>query len=834
LTSTPHVASKVNRSNRGDTGVDSRSSGQWPWVIAGGVIFLLALLSNDFWSTFVILSGAELLVYALIRASRGKQAQEDQARSRPVQERPRPEPTLAELTGGKSGIRPHPSISSARTAEPAATAAASNASRSRSGGADEFYSTGPSSNPSTANYVLPKAPNGVGPGRWVPPGESVRVADVTLTEGMVYVGARLNAPNGRTAPCLINDFLPVARAGDYRSRQMGYWPSYAEASPSERRAYLTWLSEGRSDPDCDIGYVFLFFYGLERRIIVDSSKDDAAKGDWPAIVRELRRLLAIYGEKSGSFRHYAGELLSWIELDGTSSGLYEKPVPEFPRSYELPPYLRLALGQASVDRAPIPAPLALAWVRLAPEYQLRTAATRCPEEFERLFTTRYHDDLGPGLVLPKNRTKLRFVYRAASAGLIGTTVSMGFGDIPDVTALTRPIRTLMEIADRCTDRLAAYSRLRGREPSLVDSLECRVLLPAPAWPADDLARLNALIARVQGDSVTLTLRELEASLGTAGQPLTRKGVRNLVQFLADVEVGIEPNVLSGARTPKSEDDIVLFRQPVGDSKVGAGAEYQTAALTLQLGSALAKADGKFGEQEIEFLRGKINEWERLTPAERCRLHAHLQLLVADPPTLTGLKKKLEPLSMAARETIAAFMVTLAQSDGFVSPDEVKLLEKIYKALGIEPDRVFRDVHAAGAGGGRASAARGHESGIHLDVDRIAVLQQDTARVSAMLSEIFTEEVPDQDLQEPAEPAPEDQPTLLPGLDEPHCAFTRLLLTRPQWTRTELEDAAADLGLMLDGALEQINEAAFDVLDAPLCEGDDPIDVDTELLEKIEA
>jgi hypothetical protein len=115
-----------------------------------------------------------------------------------------------------------------------------------------------------------------------------------------------------------------------------------------------------------------------------------------------------------------------------------------------------------------------------------------------------------------------------------------------------------------------------------------------------------------------------------------------------------------------------------------------------------------------------------------------------------------------------------------------------------------------------------------------MLQQDTARVSAMLSEIFTEEVPDQDLQEPAEPAPEDQPALLPGLDEPHCAFARLLLTRPQWTRTELEDAAADLGLMLDGALEQINEAAFDALDAPLCEGDDPIDVDTELLEKIEA
>jgi tellurite resistance protein len=657
---------------------------------------------------------------------------------------------------------------------------------------------------------------------------------MTLQEGMVYVGTRLDAPNGGTAPCLINSLLPVARAGDCRSRQMGYWPSYAEASPSERRAYLTWLSEGRSDPDCDIGYVFLFFYGLERRIIVDSSNDGAAKKDWPSIVRELRRLLVIYGEKSGSFRHYAGELLSWIELDGTPSGLYEKPVPDFPRTYELPPYIRLALGQASIDRAPVPAPLALAWVRLAPDYRLRTPATRCPEEFERLFTARYHDDLGPGLVLPKNRTKLRFVYRAASAGLMGTTVSMEFGGVPDVSALTRPIKTLTEIADRCVDQLASYSRLCGRDPSLVNSLECRVLLPAVAWSSEDKGRLNALIARVQEGTVTLTLRELEASLDSTGQPLTRRGVRNLAQLLEAAEVGIEPNVLGGARTPQSGDNVVLFAQSAPHANVGAGAGYQTAVLTLWMGSALAKADGKFGEQEIKFLRGRIDAWERLTLAERRRLHAHMQLLIADPPTLTGLKKKLEPLSMAERESLAAFMVMLAQSDGFVSPDEVKFLEKVYRALGIDPDRVFSDVHAAGTGGGRASVAKGSESGIHLDADRIAVLQQDTARVSAMLSEIFTEETPDQVPQEPVEPPHEEQSTLLPGLDEPHCAFARLLLTRPQWTRTELEDAAADLGLMLDGALEQINEAAFDALDSPLCEGADPIDVDTELLEKIQA
>lgn len=814
--------------------MDSASAGRGPWVIAGGVIFLIALLSSDFWSTFVILGVAELLVYAFIRITRDKKAQAGRMGSEVVQRRNRPEPILAELTGSTAGVRSRTSYRTPDVAAPAAPAVTPPARHSRTGTSDEFYSTGASATATTPNHAIPKAPKEAGPARWVPPGELVRIADVVLPDGMVYVGARLDAPNGGTAPCLINGLLPVASVGDYRTRQMGYWPSYAEASPSERRAYLNWLAEGRSNPDCDIGYVFLFFYGLERRIIVDASADVVVREDWPAIVRELRRLLAIYGEKSGSFRRYAGELLSWIELDGASNRLYDKPIPEFPKTYELPPYLRLALGEAAVDRVPIPAELALAWVRLTPDYRLRTAATRCPEEFGRLFRARYHDDLAPGLVLPKNRTKLKFVYSAASVGLMGTIVSMDFGDVPDVATLTRPIKTLTAIADRCTDQLACYSRLVGRGPALADSLECRVLLPAVAWSAEDKSKFDALVARVQEDSITLPLRDLETSLANSGQPLTRKGVHGLAQLLEAAGVGMEPNVLAGARTPHPQDSVVLFEQPANDANVGAGAAFQTAALTLQMGSALANADGNFGEQEIEFLRGRIDEWEGLTAAERRRLRAHLQLLVLGPPTLAALKKKLEPLTAAARESIAVFMVTLAQSDGFVSPDEVKFLEKIYKALGIEPDRVFHDVHAASTAADRAPAGKRPQAGIHLDADRIAILQQDTARVSAMLSEIFTEELPDQGPQEPVEPPPEDQPSLLPGLDELHCAFARLLLTRPQWARTELDDAAADLGLMLDGALEQINDAAFDAFDVPLCEGDDPIDVDTELLEKIEA
>jgi uncharacterized tellurite resistance protein B-like protein len=697
-----------------------------------------------------------------------------------------------------------------------------------------YSATGTTKPPST--YALPAAPAGFGDGRWVPPGESIQVAGVTLPGGMLYVGGRLKAPNGDTDPCLISGQLNVARVGNYRSRQMGYWPSYADASPEERRAYLNWLSEGRSNPDCDIGYVFLFFYGLERRVIVDSRNDPAARNDWPAIISELRRLLAIYGEKSGSFKRYAGELLSWIELDGKSDRLYKQPVPDFPRTYELPPYLRLALGQASVDRAPLPAHLALAWVRLSPECYLRTAATRCPNEFERLFSQRYHEVLGPGLVLPKNRTKLKFVYQAASAGLHGANITMAFGDVPDITALTAPIRKLMEIANQCTDELGSYSRLVGKDPVAAGALEGLLLLPATLWPAATQAKLQALTARMREGRLSLPLKELLVALGGANQAVNRDRARGLARALEGTEIGMEPHVLGGAKAPGEQDMIVLFAQPLMDSQVGSSAEYQTAALTLQLASAMAQADGDFHDREVAHLRAEIEGWAHLTPAERRRLQAHLQWLTAAPMSLTALKKKLEPLSTAARETLAAFMATLAQSDGFVSPDEVKFLEKVYKALGVEPRRVFSDIHAAGSGGAPISTAQAEKQGFRLDAERIAALQEDTARVSALLSKIFAEEAASTPVPPP--PAPEPEPANEAGaplgLDEAHAALLRLLLSRPEWTRAELEDAAADLDLMLDGAMEQINEAAFEAFDEPLFEGEDPISVNTELLEKIEA
>ena len=95
----------------------------------------------------------------------------------------------------------------------------------------------------------------------------------------------------------------------------------------------------------------------------------------------------------------------------------------------------------------------------------------------------------------------------------------------------------------------------------------------------------------------------------------------------------------------------------------------------------------------------------------------------------------------------------------------------------------------------------------------------------MLASIFTE----------AEPEPEDASATsgspLVGLDSEHRRLLTKLVRQSEWARQEFEAIAASLNLMPDGALEAINEWAFDRYDDALIEDGDPLTIKPDLLAK---
>ena len=85
---------------------------------------------------------------------------------------------------------------------------------------------------------------------------------------------------------------------------MPYWPSYSGIGPQARATYLDWLASGRSDTRYGVGYVFLYFYGLERRFFVDKPDEDEKR----LLIAEVERLLRIYGDNR-SVKGYLGAFL---------------------------------------------------------------------------------------------------------------------------------------------------------------------------------------------------------------------------------------------------------------------------------------------------------------------------------------------------------------------------------------------------------------------------------------------------------------------------------------------------------------------------------------------
>jgi hypothetical protein len=116
--------------------------------------------------------------------------------------------------------------------------------------------------------------------------------------------------------------------------------------------------------------------------------------------------------------------------------------------------------------------------------------------------------------------------------------------------------------------------------------------------------------------------------------------------------------------------------------------------------------------------------------------------------------------------------------------------------------------------------------VRIDERLLARKQAETAEVLAMLAPIFADE-PGAAAAPPVAKAPAASD--VPGLDVRHAALIRRLVERSSWTRDDVEGVCEDLGLLTDGALEVVNDAAFEHAGCAVVEGEGPLDVDQEAI-----
>lgn len=691
---------------------------------------------------------------------------------------------------------------------------------------------------------------------WVRKGQTVSIAGRQI-DGMVYVGAPPEVDSygygyGEKCRAYIDPSLPVAPfSSDKNGDGMSYWPGYSTIPAACRATYLDWLAGGRMDGRIGAGYAFLFFYGLERRFLVDQPSDDEKQ----EIVAEVQRLKALFPQNY-SVQRYLGEFLDIARIVAMGGISLDDPALKQSiienRSWDLPVSLKFALGRIIAEGKALDAEWLYLWFLCHPERRLRTPAERCSEEFKALFKLKFDAQWPDGLKVRTPRKLLTMNYRSAcsefNCSVKLTSGERGAVAIPDVTDLRSPVQKAQEIADEAMDELDKFSRYLGRNADARGSIEAQALLPAELWglfPSDELEELKGWACeKVAGGGLVPAVEVIARLEGNSPDKIGKRQLTGAADALARIGFGLAPDPRFSFRGPKVDEPVVIFElgEPV-EQLEDVSPAYRSQLFELALASFVAHSDRKIVEAERRALSEKVEAANGVTELERKRLHANLEWYLGVPPDMSWLRSRLKEADAEHHLALRAAVVAIAHADSIIHSQEVATIEKVYTALGLDAGLVYADLHAGDVLDGpiRVKAAEPEIAGERipdeprsksqsLDAARIAAIRTDTQRVSTVLGEIFSAD----EYAEAEALLRHDLTSSFAGLDLKHAVLVEQIIRREHWTEAEFDEVAANQGLMPSGALEAINEWAFEKFYESLLDEYEGYDVAPEIAAALQA
>lgn len=652
---------------------------------------------------------------------------------------------------------------------------------------------------------------------------------------------------------LIETGLPVAKSGR-GAYELPYWPNYRQCSPQQRRIYLNWLTSGRRDPSVELGYVFIYFYGLERRIVLDHK-------DSQAIISELLQLLPIY-KYSRSFRSYCSSLLWMATLCAAESGqLSDNMLEQIINATEYwnEENISALLSIYQKQNLPVPPNVTL----IITEHDSRSPRSvvfkRHPDKFRELFFARYTETFKDGFRLKTAKRDFNFDYCSASESLAGINgrFSPNRTMLPNTLGIPSQFKPLIHIWSEVIADLKAFDRIQRKSgPDQTMTAEMYEALPSELRNEDhpNFETWYQIIDQYTDDSCGITLVPVSKLATARGIPerakLTKKQCGQILNSADCMDLCLEPDSRETGQNYRWNEFVSVFPRDYGDSENLAS--YHAASILLRLGISIAAADGNVDDEELRLITVHLEQQFELSHQESTRLE-HLSLLLSRYPAEdTRLAKKLQELPEEQRNMVGDLLVGIASADDIVTPDESKALRKAFRNLNLDPARIDRLAE------GKVSLDNDSPSDAELVLnhDRIREILSETSQVAEFLQNVMVEDEEEDEIlfdqNNTTEVAADSVPLNVnqtssleektdvctasesdidcKGLDERYHLFLNELLTRPRWSTDELEPLARSQGLMLMGAIEAINEWALESLgDWIIDESDSTVEIAIDLI-----
>jgi uncharacterized tellurite resistance protein B-like protein len=696
---------------------------------------------------------------------------------------------------------------------------------------------------------------------WVGPTESLQLGRLTIPNAMTYTSK--GAPRSEEASC-IDTNLKVGVPVSEPKGALGYWPKYAEISPDQRANYLFWLAKGRREDLHDIGYAFIFFYGLERRVLID-------RADIGPSIDEVLALLRRYPE-STSFQSYLSKFLAYaMARPGlgtiTANGFIKVFGAGSPMLFT-EDTLAIALAWLQINQRPLPPELAYEVARLDGRSPRSVVLKRMPEEHRTLFTRKYTEMCGNGLALRAAKRESTVTYHSASPTMLSyrTGTALPPLQIPNVLGISSQFKGVVDIWAECVSELKGASTQVGKGLD-VASREVYEKLPEHLrsnYDHPDKARWDELVAANTGRRgfAKVEMSALAELRDIAFRPkLTRAQSIDVARAAQQMNYALVPDPWSIQR-PYVWNEKVAVVASDGSIDEESDRLYQAAALMLELGIGMAAADGNIDREEVVHISHVMRDHFRLPSEYARRLEVYRALLIKAPPTLNGLGKRIEgTFDEVGRTALARYLVGIAAVDGIIDPGERKALNRLYRALDVPLEKMealLKELAVADSEPVVVKQGKPDQGGepipqptaVALNTALVQQIMKDTADVATMIGKAMgeydhrhddeglvseSEQVPAVRTDEEApvgldeESVGESASNKFEGLDPRYGRALEELTHKSEWTRAELEELARRYLLMPAGLIDEINDWADESLGDYLIDGDGPYSVRAELL-----
>ena len=574
-----------------------------------------------------------------------------------------------------------------------------------------------------------------------------------------------------------------------------------------------------------------------RRFVLDNPPETEKR----EILEEAQRLKDLYYDKI----YIQIDLRKFIELGKLSLGDTSKIEPILNRRVrELPLALKAAIGVRVKDDKSLLADWMLSWLLCHPKPRWNIPSVLYWDEFQELFKLRFDEQYPSGLHIMKPRIQLTSTYEAISGEFTARLkFKLDGKPIPDISRLTAPVKIAEGIAKKVLDELRDYIHFVMSDPRRRSGLEARALLPQEILPlctSEKLKQFRIWARGIADKGGFVPVGEIVARhKGRQIKSINKILLTKVADALAHLGFGFVPDPRFALRFPKVGEPAKIFKLGKAFVKLEDASEtYRMTLINVALGVFVARVDGEVTEGARKLLSNIVIDTKNLADHEQRRLRADLDWLLANAPRQALLSRKLKEIKPDAVPATRKVLYSIANADGVVRPQKVAVIKKFYRALGLDPALAYSDLHMSNnydrlvnvritrpLAPGEAASTEYPIQEVELDAERIASIHSDTDRVSSVLGEIF-----DNTADELESKGAHD--TRLPGLDTEHAELIKEIVEKDCWTIKEFQELCARYSFMASGAMEDVNEWAFEVYGEALLDEYDGYEVNSDVADAL--